>query len=81
MEFKDKGPLRVLRRCEVEAITGLSRSSIYSKLKENDKRPNDYDPDFPRPVRLGLRAVGWLESDIQQWLRARVLQSHPGGDK
>ena len=52
-----------LRRKQVETRTGLSRSSIYQYMK---------DGMFPKPVPLGPRAVGWLESDVSQWIDARV---------
>ena len=54
---------RLLRRREVESRTGLSRSSIYSKMDAGE---------FPRPRRIGKRAVAWLEADIEHWLAARV---------
>lgn len=50
------------RRPEVEAITGLSRSTLYAQMK---------DGTFPRPIRLGARAVGWRKSDIEKWLSER----------
>ncbi|MCA7085823.1 AlpA family transcriptional regulator [Cupriavidus sp. DB3] len=52
--------LAILRRKEVQALTGLSRSSIYQRLHEST---------FPRPVNLGRRAVGWRAADIEAWLR------------
>ncbi len=39
---------RLLRRPDVEAVTGLSRSSLYAKMDSGD---------FPCPVRIGARAV------------------------
>lgn len=59
---------RHLRRHVVQEVTGLSRSTIYAKL---DPTSQYYDADFPRPVRLGKRAVGWPESSIQEWLAQR----------
>ena len=53
---------RLLRRGEVEEITGLARSSIYRYMQEGD---------FPRPVRVGPAAVRWRESDIVRWLESR----------
>lgn len=53
---------RILRRPHVEACTGLSRSTIYEWMKRGE---------FPAPVKLGVRAVGWRESDIEAWLQAR----------
>jgi len=62
-------PIVVLRRKQVEARTGLSRSSIYDKL--NPKSPR-HDATFPIQVRLGSDAVGWLESEINAWILSRV---------
>jgi prophage regulatory protein len=50
---------KILRLKDVTAAVGLSRSSIYSRLAEGS---------FPRPVKLGARAVGWYQSDVQAWL-------------
>jgi prophage regulatory protein len=51
----------ILRRPYVEKRCGLSRSTIYQLMAEGR---------FPRPVRLGKRAVGWRESDVTRWLDA-----------
>ncbi|RYH06098.1 AlpA family transcriptional regulator [Tropicimonas sp. IMCC6043] len=59
---------RFQRRPMVEQMTGLSRSSIYAKM---DPRSPHHDPDFPKPVRLGKRAVAWRESDILAWMNGR----------
>jgi prophage regulatory protein len=53
---------RILRRKEVEKLTGLSRSTIYTMISNGT---------FPTPIRLGVRAVGWPENAIEEWLRAR----------
>lgn len=55
-------PTRLLRLPEVQARTGLSRSTIYVRVDQGR---------FPRPVLLGARAVGWIESEIEAWLRQR----------
>lgn len=52
----------LIRRPEVEARTGLSRSTIYDWMKRGD---------FPQPVKLGERLVAWKESDITEWMEAR----------
>jgi prophage regulatory protein len=64
-EQKDKKKMvaRILRRPEVETRTGLSRSTIYAMMA---------DGTFPKPIRLGKRAVGWRESDIAEWLESRT---------
>ena len=56
-------PLVILRRPEVEARTGLACSTIYDGIKAGT---------FPAPVKLGPQAVGWVESEINEWLAARV---------
>lgn len=67
--------LTIIRRKQVEARTGLSRSSIYARLRHNPKRPGDYDPTFPKPVSVGAKAVGWIEGEIDAWLTAQVEKS------
>ena len=54
----------IQRLPHVKERTGLGRSSIYSGVKAGS---------FPRPVSLGARAVGWLESDITAWIESRPL--------
>ncbi|MBB0023273.1 MULTISPECIES: AlpA family transcriptional regulator [Ralstonia] len=54
-----RSALAILRRKQVEAATGLSRSTIYQRIKEKT---------FPAPVALGPRAVGWRAGDIDAWL-------------
>jgi prophage regulatory protein len=66
---------RILRRKQVEARTGLSRSSIYARLSHNPKRPGDFDPTFPKPISVGAKAVGWIEAEIEAWLTAQILKS------
>jgi prophage regulatory protein len=67
--------LTIIRRKQVEARTGLSRSSIYARLRHNPKRPSDYDPSFPKPISVGAKAVGWIEAEIDAWLTAQVEKS------
>jgi prophage regulatory protein len=54
---------RILRRPEVERLTGLARSTIYSWIDRGS---------FPGPVKLGERSVGWREGDVREWLEARA---------
>jgi len=67
--------ITILRRKQVEQRTGLSRSSIYARLRHNPKRPGDYDQSFPKPVSVGAKAVGWIESEIESWLSAQIKKS------
>ena len=68
----------ILRRKQVEARTGLSRSTIYSRLRPNPKRPGDFDPSFPKPISVGSKAVGWIEAEVDAWLDAQILKSRKG---
>jgi prophage regulatory protein len=54
-----------LRRPKVEEMTGLKRSSIYEYMAAGT---------FPKPVRLGPRAVGWLEPEIIAWQKSRIAE-------
>jgi prophage regulatory protein len=49
----------ILRRAQVEREVGLKRSTIYQRIQAGT---------FPRPIRLGERAVGWRAADIEQFL-------------
>ncbi len=51
----------------------LSRSGIYERLNRNSPR---FDPDFPRPIKLGARRIGFLESQADDYLRSRVEAAH-----
>ena len=63
---------RILRLPSVRERTGLSRSSIYLRISEGR---------FPRPISLGERAVGWLESEITAWLNRRIEASRQAGPR
>lgn len=58
---------KILRRKAVVEKTGLSKSTIYEAI--------DLDK-FPKPVRLTERTVGWLESDIDEWIKSRKTPEH-----
>ena len=55
-------PDKVYRLPDALGMTGLCRSSLYKALAAKE---------FPEPVRLGKRAVGWLESDLMHWVETR----------
>ena len=50
---------RVIRRPEVETLTGIPRSTLYAKIATGD---------FPVPIKIGQRSVGWLETEVNDWL-------------
>ncbi|MBV8774452.1 MAG: AlpA family phage regulatory protein [Deltaproteobacteria bacterium] len=55
---------QILRKPDLESITGLDRATIARLIQKGQ---------FPRPVRLSLRAVGWKASDVEEWIRSRQL--------
>lgn len=57
--------IKVLRLIHLMQKIGVSRSTIYDWL--NPKSPR-YDANFPKQLRLGKQTVGWLESEIDEWL-------------
>jgi prophage regulatory protein len=57
---------RILRLPEVCAVTGLGRSFIYQLQATGS---------FPLRVKLGVRAVGWLEDEVQRWLSDKVAEN------
>ena len=62
VKIKRQAGTTVLRLQRVEEKTGLSKSSIYSQMAAGL---------FPRPIRLGDRAVGWIEEEISAWVVER----------
>ena len=60
----------ILRLPQVKTQTGLSRSSIYQRIAEGT---------FPRQINLGGRAVGWLASDIDNYIKKCLAASRMEG--
>ena len=56
-------PLTILRRKQVEARTGFSRSTIYLRICQGL---------WPKPVSLGPRAVGWPAAEVSAINAARI---------
>lgn len=56
----------ILRLPAVTARTGLSRSTIYLRISVGS---------FPKPVSLGDRAVGWIEAEVNDWLKQQIESS------
>jgi len=57
---------KILRLPTVKDLTGLSRSTIYLRISKNE---------FPAPISLGGRAVGWVEADVNAWLSEKIASS------
>jgi prophage regulatory protein len=56
----------ILRLPAVKTRCGLSRSTIYAAIARGE---------FPKQISLGARSVGWVEDDIEAWLRKRIEES------
>ena len=59
-------PRKILRLPIVLDRTGLSRSTVYQRVTEGR---------FPRPVSLGARAVGWIETEVEEWIARQIEAS------
>ena len=59
---------RILRLPVVMERVGISRSSIYKFIAAGT---------FPKPVQLGPRSVGWLETEIDEWIAVLAGRRRP----
>lgn len=66
---------KILRQRQVTEITGIGRAGLYNLT---DSRNRSYDPTFPRPIKLGLRAVGYIESEIMAWIDQQASRQRGG---
>ena len=55
--------MRIFRLQDVITATGLSRSTLYKYISEGT---------FPKPISLGDRCVGWVDSEVHDWILARI---------
>lgn len=55
--------IEILRRPQVERLTGLARSTLYDRVKQGL---------FPKPIKLGAKAIAWPESDVAAINSARI---------
>jgi prophage regulatory protein len=58
--------VRILRFPDVVKKTGMSKSDIYGRIRRND---------FPEPVQIGPRSVGFVEREVNGWLHGLVLKN------
>lgn len=54
----------ILRMPQVIEMTGVSRAHVYALISRDE---------FPRPIRIGKRAVGWVATDVEAWITTRPL--------
>jgi prophage regulatory protein len=60
---------RILRLKQLTARIGLGRSTIYDRMDSQSPR---YDATFPKPIKLGAAAIGWIDSEITTWIEQRM---------
>jgi prophage regulatory protein len=58
-------PETIFRMPDLERVTGYKAPTIWEKVREGS---------FPRPIKLGGRASGWLGSEIAAWQRQRIAE-------
>lgn len=56
--------LNIMKLPELVQKTKISRAAVYAMMARDE---------FPRPVRLGRRAVGWRVEDVESWIAARPV--------
>ncbi|ECZ2621515.1 MULTISPECIES: helix-turn-helix transcriptional regulator [Enterobacteriaceae] len=55
-----------IRLSEVQRRTGYSKAWLYRLISENR---------FPQPVKIGSRAIAFIESEIDEWINQRITES------
>ncbi|WP_368044652.1 helix-turn-helix transcriptional regulator [Pseudomonas sp. FBF18] len=75
-ENSSKPMFRILRMRQLRECLGLSTSTIYDRLNPMSPR---YDCNFPKPIKLGASAVGWIEEDVCRWIDFRIAKSRNAG--
>jgi prophage regulatory protein len=54
--------IEIWRKERVLSVIGIKNTALYALLKKEE---------FPRPIKLGARAVGWKSTDVEAWVEAR----------
>jgi prophage regulatory protein len=60
---------KIVRLKQLTERIGLGRSTIYDRMDVQSPR---YDATFPKPIKLGAAAVGWIDSEITTWIEQRM---------
>jgi len=58
---------QIIRLHQVKELTGLGKSTIYRLMEEGD---------FPKQIPLGARSVGWVKSQVEDWILDKVKLAH-----
>lgn len=63
MQTVENATPRLLRRPDVERLTGLRRSSVYRLARLGE---------FPKPLKIGPRSSAWDAAAVQRWIDDRI---------
>lgn len=66
------GAIAFLRLPQVLALVGISRSLWYAWQKEGGR---SYDPDCPKAVKIGAKSVGWVSSEVEEYIEKKIKKS------
>ncbi|WP_191939554.1 AlpA family transcriptional regulator [Pantoea agglomerans] len=58
--------IRLIRMPEVLSKTGFKKSWIYQLISNNS---------FPKPIKMGPRAVAFVEAEVDQWVLERINEA------
>ena len=56
----------LIRLSKVEARTGLKKSMVYDLMSKDE---------FPKSIKIGDRAVAWIESEVDRWVKNKIPES------
>lgn len=63
---------RLIRLPEVKSRTGLSTSDLYRRVEAGT---------FPRQIKLGVKAVAWIETEVQEWIEKTIQAAKEGAQQ
>lgn len=63
---------RLIRLPEVKSRTGLSTSDLYRRMEAGT---------FPRQIKLGAKAVAWIETEVQEWIEQTIQAAKEGAQQ
>ncbi|MBF6025405.1 AlpA family transcriptional regulator [Lysobacter niastensis] len=58
--------MKIIRLPVVSEMTGLPRATIYDHMAKGT---------FPKQVKIGPRAAGWVSADVEAWIQSRIAES------
>ena len=75
IKFMEEIMISMIKLPTLLSGTALSKTLVYDKMDTNSPR---YDPTFPKQVKIGPKAVAWVESEVDQWIEQRIAASRGG---